>query len=532
MRKLNKKIPNSVVGNSNILPQVRANLSTFDLSESLITTIGTDYLFPVYWTELQPNDHFEISIKSLARIMPMVAPPMTNVKLKFFAFYVPNRVLWKNWLNFMGEETYQGDNTQVSIPQISMNSSANVTGGLADYLGVPPTTTTIDYTVSALPFRAYNKIWNDWFKANMIQESVVEYSDNTNSEETLEKYKLLKKGKPLDYFTSCLPQPIQVDISLASSAPVMTNRKDVILPILDSRNEVVNRHLYTNGMHDLSVTLNPGPNPDQGVVDTGLFADMSKVTGLSIESLRRATALQTLLEKDMRSGGRYIDMIHEHFGTDIPDFLLGRSEFLGSTTTSINLEPILQNSETSNTPQGNMAAVGFGLEDDKLCEFSSREHGHLMILATVESDVVYQQGLDRKFSKRDRFDYYFPEFANLGEQPVMEKEIFLSSDSVNSNKVFGYTPRYRELREGYDKITGLMRSNVTDGKQSLDVWHLGQKFSNAPKLNSEFIESNTPLDRVVAVPSEDDILLNVYFDIKATRSVPVQSNPSILAGRV
>lgn len=527
MRKLNKKIPASVVGNSNILPQVKARLSTFDLSESLVTTINTDYLFPVYWTELQPNDHFEISVKALARIMPMVAPPMTNVRLKFFAFYVPNRVLWKNWLNFMGEETYQGDDTQVSIPQISMNSASNVTGGLADYLGVPPTTTSIDYTVSALPFRAYNKIWNDWFKANMIQESVVEFSDNTSSSETLDKYKLLKKGKPLDYFTSCLPQPVQVDISLAGTAEVGTTYRDSVPDSVTFKNFGSNNWMSVD-------TSGPKARFD-GVVDNTSYqvmADLSKVSGLSIESLRRATALQILLEKDMRSGGRYIDMIHEHFGTDIPDFLVGRSEFLGSATTSINLEPILQNSETANTPQGNMAAVGFGLEDDKLCEFSSREHGHLMILAAVESDVVYQQGLDRKFSKRDRFDYYFPEFANLGEQPVMEREIFLSSANAKSNKVFGYTPRYRELREGYDKISGLMRSNVTSGKQSLDVWHLGQKFSNAPQLNSEFIESNTPLDRVVAVPTEDNILLNVYFDIKATRSVPVQSNPSILAGRV
>lgn len=534
LKKLNKKIPSAVIGNSNILPQVNASLSTFDLSESLVTTIGTDYLFPVYWTELQPNDHFEISVKALARIMPMVAPPMTNIRLKFFAFYVPNRVLWKNWLNFMGEETYQGDDTQVSIPQISMYSTANITGGLADYLGVPPTSTDIDYTVSALPFRAYNKIWNDWFKANMIQDSVIEYSDNTSPDEKLDNYKLLKKGKPLDYFTSCLPQPIQVDISLAGNSEVYQNDRLSFTFLRGSTNELYSGNVDFSLESNNPLILDKFSRTESydSNLKTGLYADMSKVTGLSIESLRRATALQTLLEKDMRSGGRYIDMIHEHFGTVIPDFLVGRSEFLGSVTTSINLEPILQNSETANTPQGNMAAVGFGLEDDKLCEFSSREHGHLMILATVESDVVYQQGLDRKFSKRDRFDYYFPEFANLGEQPVMEKEIFLSPDNVNSNKVFGYTPRYRELREGYDKITGLMRSNVNSGKQSLDVWHLGQKFYNAPKLNSEFIESSTPLDRVVAVPTEDDILLNVYFDIKATRSVPVQANPSILAGRV
>lgn len=203
------KLPSKVINNSNILPQVEANLSTFDLSESLVTTIKPDYLYPVYWQELQPNDHFEINVASLARIMPMVAPTMSNIKMKFFAFWVPNRILWNHWLNFMGEKTFQGDKTEYTVPQINMNDATNVTGGIADYLGVPPTETNIDYSISAFPFRAYNKIWNEWFRANMIQEEVKEYSGDTVKEEKLSEYKLLKKGKPLDYFTSCLPQPLQ-----------------------------------------------------------------------------------------------------------------------------------------------------------------------------------------------------------------------------------------------------------------------------------------------------------------------------------
>lgn len=527
------KMPASVVNNNNILPQATANLSTFDLSESLVTGIGTDDLYPVYWRELQPNDHFEIKVSSLSRIMPMVAPPMTNIKLKFFAFWVPNRTIWSHWINFMGEETYQGDETQLRVPQIKMKSSANVTNGIADYLGIPPTGQTADYSVSALPFRAYNKIWNEWFRANYIQDVVKEFSGDTSVEETLDKYKLLKKGKPIDYFTSCLPQPEQVDISLLGDAPVKT---------LDSSPNVTNLVVNLNG----SSATYGGFYTDSGsnVVkfassggassnrDTRLFADMSQVSGLSIESLRKASAMQVLLEKDRRSGLRYIDLIKEHFGMEIPDFLVGRSEFIGSVTVPINSEPIVQQSESSGTPQGNLASLGFGVGTDKLCEFSAREHGHLMILACVESEVIYQQGLDRKWEKRDRFDYYFPEFANLGEQPVMERELMLTATNATSDKVFGYTPRYREEREGYNKISGIMRSNVTSGFQSLDVWHLAQKFATPPQLNGEFMESNSPLERVLAVPEDIFVLLNIFFDIKATRSIPIQANPSLMTGKL
>lgn len=520
------KMPASVVNNSNILPQANVNLSTFDLSETLVTGIGTDNLYPVYWRELQPNDHFEIKVSALARIMPMVAPPMTNIKLKFFAFWVPNRTIWSHWMNFMGEETYQGDKVDVRVPQINMKSFDNVTNGIADYLGIPPTVDSIDYTVSALPFRAYNKIWNEWFRANYIQDVVQEFSGDTSDEETLGKYKLLKKGKPIDYFTSCLPQPEQVNISLLGDAPIKVNSGVGNVSVkLNGVN--VGLKQITEGSQNGVYASSSAPD-----VKNPLYADMASVTGLSIESLRKASSMQVLLEKDRRSGLRYIDLVKEHFGMEIPDFLVGRSEYIGSVTIPINSEPIVQQSESANTPQGNLASLGFGVGVDKLCEFSAREHGHLMILACVESEVIYQQGLDRKWEKRDRFDYYFPEFANLGEQPVMERELMLTSSNAKSDKVFGYTPRYREEREGYNKISGVMRSNVTSGFQSLDVWHLAQKFATPPQLNGEFIESNSPLERVLAVSEDIFVLLNIAWDVKATRSIPIQANPSLVTGKL
>lgn len=531
-------IPNNVVLDSNILPQTRGkNLSTFNLSEALTTSLKFDYLYPLYWQELNPNDHFEITVKSLGRLMPMVAPPMSNIKMKYFAFWVPNRLLWEHWTNFMGERTYQSSKTEYTVPQINMKDKMNSVGQLADYLGVPPTEDRTTFSVSALPFRAYNKIWNEWFRANQLQPEVKEIS--ADSGDTLADYQLLKKGKPLDYFTSCLPSPQAGDgvtINIGERARVYTEGGEAtrlnVFGMTAGTTDQFNSQFLIDGSSNDNIVAYNAQHTGHGfdVVDTKLFADLSATTGISINQLRNASALQILLEKDARAGELYIDLMKEHFGTTVPDFLVGRSQFLGSTTTYVNTEPIAQMSESAGTPQGNLSAVGYAAENEKLCEISAVEHGILMIMGCVAGEVTYQQGLDRKFSKLGRYDYMFPEFWNLGEQTVLNKEIYLAPDSEGTNdKIFGYQERYKELRIGISKITGFMRSGVTD---SLDVWHLAQKFNNCPQLNSEFIQSNTPISRILAAPSEDHLLLNVYWDIKATRSLPVSANPSLLAGRI
>lgn len=517
------KMPNNIILNSNILPQSKGLKSTFNLSEGLKTTIDFDYLYPVYWEELSPGDHFEMKVNSVCRLMPTVAPIMDNVKLKYMAFWVPDRLLWKHFLNFMGEKTWQDDSNDYLVPTLNMKVPENISGSLADYLGVPPTKDTCDFEVSALPFRAYNKIWNDWIRATEIQEPLTEYTDDTG--DTLKNYSILKKGKPLDYFTSCLPYPQAgeaVEIPLTGNAPVRGIYKA-------STNE--NGSLPTNfkGVGDTltadvdnaSVIYSP---------DNGLYADMSKVTGVSVESLRKASALQVLLERDARAGERYPELVKMHYGVTCPDFLLGRSQFLGSATSDIIVNPIVQNSSTNDvTPQGNLVGIGVGQESSKLCEISTVEHGIFMVLACVTGDVTYQQGVARKFNKKSRFDYMNPAFWNLGDQAIYNKEIFLSPEKVVNEAIFGYNERYRELREGISKVTGKMRSGV-DG--SLDVWHLAEKFANLPKLNADFIVNNTPIDRVLAVKDEPDVVLDIWFDIKATRPLPVSANPSLLAGRI
>ena len=526
------KMPNRVILDSNILPQAKGMKSTFDLSEGLKTCIDFDKLYPVYWEELSPGDHFEVDVASVCRLMPTVAPVMDNVKLKFFAFWVPNRLLWKHFLNFMGEKTWQDDHNDYLVPQLNMKVAENVVGGLADYLGCPPTGTNCDYTVSALPFRAYNKIWNDWFRANEIQEPLKEFtgdnlvSDKAEDKDTLKTYNILKKGKPLDYFTSCLPYPRSgeaVTIPLVGNAPITGPVGSNLSGIDKSTGEIKQFFTYRDAE---TLQLRSGV----GVKDNLLYADMSAVTGVTIEALRKASALQVLLERDARAGERYPDLVKMHYDVTCPDFLLGRSQFLGSCTSDIVINPVVQNSATNEvSPQGNLTGIGVGQQNNELCEVSAVEHGIFMIMCCASADVTYQQGVARKFNKSSRWDYMNPAFWNLGDQPVYNKEIFLSPDKATNDAVFGYQEIYRELREGVNKITGKMRSGVAD---SLDVWHLAEKFETLPKLNSKFLESATPVERVLSAPNEPDIIMDIWFDIKATRPLPVTANPGLLAGRI
>lgn len=529
--KFDLKLPSNVILDSNILPQAKGMKSTFDLSEGLKTAIDFDKLYPVYWQELDPGDHFEMRVNSVCRMMPTVVPVMDNIKLKYFAFWVPNRLIWKHFLEFMGQKTWQDSKTEYLIPQINMKVAENKVEGLADYLGCPPTGTTCDYKVSALPFRAYNKIWNDWFIAPEIQEPLKEFvgdnlsTDPEDSKDTLKNYKILKKGKPLDYFTSCLPYPQSgeaVEIPLTGNAFVKTDYNDYNGAV--TVKNVKNENIFLNSSAGL-VAIGSKTQEERS-----LYADMSSVTGVTIEALRKASSLQVLLERDARSGQRYPELVKMHWNVTVPDFLLGRSQFLGSCTSDVVVNPVVQNSSTDSiSPQGNLTGIGLGQQSNELCEVSAVEHGIFMVMACVTGDVTYQKGVDRKFSKKSRYDYMFPEFWNLGDQAVYNKEIFLSADEETNEGIFGYQERYREKREGISKISGKLRSDV---EGSLDVWHFSENFANLPKLNTEFLQANTPINRVLAVDNEPDLILDIWFDIKATRPLPVTSNPSLLAGRI
>jgi hypothetical protein len=521
---------NRVVLDSNVLPQRKGRVSTFNLSHNLYATMKFDYLYPVYCKELNPGDYFKIQGKVFARLAPTVAPVMDMMKITFHAFWVPNRLLWKHWVNFMGEKTWQDSSTTYLLPRAQIGT--NPSGSLADYFGVPPITN-CEEPVTLMPFRAYNKIYNDFFRSIKLEAPIVENSDdnydyqtNKFGKEKIQDYNLLKIGKSPDYFTSCLPSPNQtdVDIALLGDAPVSVDWTSGAPEV-----GIIGKNGTTNPKGRLNASgaflaYNSGGNPSM------MFADMSAVSGLSVEKLRYASALQVLLEIENRYGERYPELMKGHFDVDVPDFLVGRAQYLGRVEAPIDMHPIAQMSETtSQSAQGTLTGLGVASKQDLFAEYSAVEHGQLIILAVAKSDVSYQQGLSRELTKAGKYDYMFPSFYNLGDQAVLNKEIYLNPDVKTNNEVFGYQERYREYREDYDRITGGMRSASGTG---FDVFHLAQEFASQPVLNKEFIESDTPIDRSLAVPGEEAILLNVYFEVEAERKLTLSGRPSIVEGRL
>lgn len=525
-----RRLPSNVVLNQNILPQVYLNRSRFNISEGLKTTINVGDLVPVYWEEMNPGDQFNFNVNGLFRLTTPIVPIMDNLRVKLYSFFVPNRLLWSHWENFMGEQEKNGTTKDYIVPLINVGQAKEMS--LSDYLGVPLNvgSSVSSLQVSALPYRAYLKIWNEWFRSEFLQkehifsdgDETVNITDTTDTNYSGYKLfdSLLKKGKNFDYFTSALPFPQvgePVHIPLTGDAEVKFNKSNSYLSIFA---EDIGKNV---GVGNDSTGVYSSVSDTSSSRKTGLFAEMSNVTSATIEDLRNAFMIQRILEKDAQGGVRYIEQIRSHWHVVNPDYRLQRSHFLGSKSIPVTINPIAQTSATSqdSTPQANLSAVGVGGMRQHLFNYGATEHGILMVLACLDGDVSYQQGLPKKFSKKMRFDYMFPELANLGEQPILNKEIF-AQGTAEDNKVFGYTERYRELKQGFSKITGKFRSTAT---QNLDIWHLAEKFNNLPTLSDEFIKVSLPLDRVLAVPDEPDLLCDFWFDISALRCLPVRANP-------
>lgn len=527
----NRNIRRAQKNGSNVLPDREGISSQFNLSFDLKTTMKFDYLYPVLCEELNPGDHFNINLNTFCRMNPTVAPVMDNCRINFHAFFVPNRSLWEHWVNFMGEKTWQDSKTDYLVPHAVIGNNERLS--LADYFGIPPIKNCPE-AVSLLPFRAYNKIWNWYFRSIQVEEPVKEhYTDNydykTNKigTETIQEYKLLKAGKAADYFTTCLPTPNgqDVEIGLIGSADVYFNGSEG--EFVTGKDKTTGKDRAMQKIGEYAVTVSTPVNSGAAK----MYADMSRVTGVSIEMLRYANALQQIKELEHRYGERYPEIMHAHWGVDIPEFMLDKPLYLGRSTTQIEMQTIAQTSETTQTSaQGTITAVGIGSDSSEIVDFSCMEHGQLIILAVASSEVNYQQGLDRKLYKLKKYDYLFPAFWNLGDQPVLNKELYLSGDINKNNEVFGYQERYREYREGVNKITGAMRTNKE--KVGFDVYQLSPYYEQAPGLNTEFLRLDTPIARVLTVPDEEALLLNIEFDIKAERTLTVSGRPNIIAGQL
>jgi len=507
-------LPSTMNHDFSRVPKAEIQRSVFNRDHGLKTTFDSGYLIPILFDEALPGDTYNVRMTGFGRLATPINPFMDNLYIETFFFAVPYRLIWDNWEKFCGQQDNPGDSTSYLVPEVSgtvTNSS------LYDYLGVP---TGISLTWNNFAGRAYNLIWNEWFRDQNLQNSVV--VDKDDGPDTLSDYVLLKRGKRHDYFTSCLPWPQKgdaVELPLGTLAPIATNANADETVGVESVPLNSTRALYADPTNSDRVVVS-GVGPDEI-----LYADLSQATAATINQLREAFQIQRLYERDARGGTRYTEIVRSHFGVVSPDARLQRPEYLGGGKDRINVNPIPQTSSTdATTPQGNMSAFATTGFSGHGFSKSFTEHSVIIGMACVFADLNYQQGLPRQFSRRDRWDFYWPALAHIGEQAVLNKEIYAQGTTADDD-VFGYQERFAEYRYKPSQITGQMRSNYA---QSLDSWHLAQDFSSLPALNASFIEENPPIDRVVAVTSEPDIILDAHFNMKCARPMPTYSVPGLI----
>lgn len=510
------------------VPQVNIPRSRFDRSHGLKTTFDADYLIPIYWDEVIPGDTFRLNMQAFARLSTPTFPIMDNMFLETFFFFVPFRLVWDNSEKFFGAQDDPEDSIDYTVPPVAGGNFDVTAAGseLADYFGLPYTTSVDGTEISGLLFRSYNLIYNEWFRDQNLQDSAtVITSDSAGAGISL--YPLRKRGKRHDYFTACLPWPQKgdaVELPLTGTAPIAglgvtaaNVETSGSISIKDSVNTSAYVDWFQSGTDGIYVESDGSDNPDVRAV----FDNATAVA--TINDLRLAMQSQRLLERDARSGTRYTEVIRAHYGVTVPDFRLQRPEFLGGGSSRINITPVA-NTSGIGTP-GELSAFGTVAGSHGFTA-SFVEHGYIVGLCNVRADITYQRSLERHWSRSTRFDFYYPVLSQIGEQAVLNSEIYYTNSAAD-DLVFGYQERYAEYRYKQSNITGTFRS---DHAQSLDAWHLSEDFGGVPALGSTFIESNAgvPLDRAVAVPTEPHFYADFYFDLKCARPMPVFGVPGNL----
>lgn len=535
-------------------PQVGVSRSRFQRNSDNKTTFNTGELIPIYLDEVLPGDTHEIDMACVMRMATPIFPVMDNAFCDFYFFFVPNRLLWEHWKEFMGEnkETAWTPKTEYSIPQVTAPAEGWAEGTLADYLGLP--TKVKNISVSALPGRAYGLIYNEWFRnQNVTQPTLVEVTDATTTgkndgsdtnDSAITLAKPLKAAKVFDYYTGALPEPQKgepITIPITGSAPIgLYNAAtgDVTTNSAKMKEIFADAGLTeTNGAYQASYwDPGDGPTANKGLAvgkangltynGVNLGADLSSVNATTINQLRQAFQIQKLLEKDARGGTRYREVLREHFGVISPDSRMQIPEYLGGYRLPINVSQVIQTSSTDSTsPQGNTAALSVTTMNKPMFTKSFTEHGFIMGLAVVRTDQTYQQGIDRMWSRKGRYDYYWPVLANIGEQAILNKEIY-AEGNPNDDMAFGYQEAWADYRYKPSKVTGLFRSNAA---QSLDEWHYAQDYKSLPFLGTKWMEqSDTEMKRTLAVQNQPDFIADFYFMNKTTRCMPVYSIPGLI----
>lgn len=555
-------------------PQVDIQRSTFDRSSGHKTTFNAGKLVPIYVDEVLPGDTFEMTTSTIVRGSTPIFPVMDNANLDIYFFFVPNRLVWDHWKEFNGENTTSKweQTVEYSIPQMAPPLSTDKIkegwerGTLADYMGIPTqigpgaSQTNPQYTVNHLPFRAYCLIWNEWFRDQNLQDPVlIDTGDSqTNgrhlipegnsitfeNQAALQGANLLPVNKYFDYFTGALPEPQKgpdVLLPLGQTAPVITMTTDVAGVTGNSPN----LRFVSNGeiAQQSNVVITPtgtgkgtlnytGGNagPINGkLIPSNLYANLEEATSATINELRLAFQLQKLYERDARGGTRYIEIIKSHFGVTSPDARLQRPEYLGGERIPINIDQVIQTSGTmqGTTPQGNTAAYSLTGNQGSYFKHSFVEHGYVLGLACVRTEHTYQQGLEKIWNRKNRFDFYWPALANIGEQAILNKEIYLQPIKEVNEQAFGYQEAWAEYRYKPSRVSSAFRGNVG----SLDAWHYADYYDELPKLSAEWVqETYKNVDRTLAVQStlEDQYIADFWFKCKCTRPMPIYSIPGLI----
>lgn len=523
-----------------MIPRSDIPRSSFKIQSAYKTTFDAGYLIPVYVDEVLPGDTVNLKMTAFTRLTTPIYPIMDNMHMETFWFFVPNRLVWEHWQAFMGER-WPNPNSSIDylIPQQVSPVGGYAVGTLQDYMGLPTIGQVLEgktVSHSALFLRAYNLIWNEWFRDENLQDSAV--VDLGDGPDDINNYKLLRRGKRHDYFTSALPWPQKGDsvpLPLTGNAPVISSGTELRFHNVPNGSSpmMINSSGALRMADPSALSFDSaifGGNRDGR--NTGYMADLSAVTAATINQLRQSFQIQRLLERDARGGTRYTEILRSHFGVVSPDARLQRPEYLGGGHSPVNINPIAQTSGSGATgttaPLGTLGAMGTSLVQGHGFSQSFVEHGMIIGLVNVRADLTYQQGLHKMWSRQTRYDFYFPVFAHLGEQAVLNKEIYVTGNTDQDNGVFGYQERWAEYRYRPSQITGQFRSTYAN---TLDGWHLAQKFSNLPALNADFIQDNPPIDRILAVGDRalgSQFYFDAFFDVVKVRPLPMYSVPGLI----